>query len=142
MQILKFRSASPQVTAQLKNAFVERLFVNPNVRALDFLIKMLEEIEGLSAGRNEKGERLVITVQNDTKNSMQPKRLEVTLYQNMTVYQAKQLIGPKLNPSMRADEFEIICRGIWLANEKQLKDLKFDQKNTFRITATNKVSDE
>ncbi|CAD8169747.1 unnamed protein product [Paramecium pentaurelia] len=140
IRLLRFKQQQ-SILNKLKQQYLVQLFNqinNPN--SLSFIIKLLEEFEGYQL--IEQGEKVFVTIDNKCMNAMPPKRQDIQLLSGLPVLQAKQIIGQKLNPSLKPDEFDIFCRGTLFDDNKTLKDYKVNQKLTFVISKREIVTDE
>ncbi|CAD8183529.1 unnamed protein product [Paramecium pentaurelia] len=140
IRLLRFKQQQ-SILNKLKQQYLVQLFNqidNPN--SLSFIIKLLEEFEGYKLV--EQGEKVFVTIDNKCMDAMPPKRQDIQLLSGLTVLQAKQIIGQKLNPSLKPDEFDIFCRGTLFDDNKTLKDYKVNQKLTFVISKREIVTDE
>ncbi|CAK58706.1 unnamed protein product (macronuclear) [Paramecium tetraurelia] len=123
----------PDVLNHLKQQYLDELFSHiQNPTSIQFVLQLLEEFEGYKMIEQE--EKIIVTILNKCANALNPKKQEIQLQSNTQVYQAKQFIGKKLNPSMKPEEFDIFCRGSLFKDNKTLKDYKVNEKLTFTVT--------
>ncbi|CAD8045417.1 unnamed protein product [Paramecium sonneborni] len=140
IRILRFKQKQ-SILNELKQQYLVQLFNQiENRNSLSFIIKLLEDFEGYQLA--EQGEKVFVTIDNKCMDAMPPKRQDIQLLSGLMVLQAKQIIGQKLNPSLKPDEFDIICRGTLFDDNKTLKDYKVNQKLTFVISKREIVTDE
>ncbi|CAK82799.1 unnamed protein product (macronuclear) [Paramecium tetraurelia] len=140
IKLLRFKQQQT-ILNQLKQQYLVQLFNqinNPN--SLSLIVKLLEEFEGYQL--IEQGEKVFVTIDNKCMDAMPPKRQDIQLLSGLPVLQAKQIIGQKLNPSLKPDEFDIFCRGTLFDDNKTLKDYKVNQKLTFVISKRENLADE
>ncbi|CAD8188515.1 unnamed protein product [Paramecium pentaurelia] len=132
IKLLKMNQ-KPNILNSLKQQYLNELFsCIQNPTSIQFVIQLLEEFEGFKIIEQE--EKISITILNNCQNALNPKKQDIQLQCNLQVYQAKQIIGQKLNPQMRPEEFDILCRGSLFKDQNTLKDYKVNQNLTFTIS--------
>ncbi|KAM3132962.1 hypothetical protein pb186bvf_014958 [Paramecium bursaria] len=148
LSITKFKPSNQNIQNQIKEYYIQKVFAslkdNNIGKSLDLCLKLLEDLEGLRTMKNnEKGEKIAVRIENGCKGSMEPKRQDILINSGMTIGQVKQQICTKLVPQVKPEEIDILCRGQWLFNDsKQIKDYKFDQKITFKISSKSQTDED
>ena len=92
-------------------------------RSIDFLVKLIEEFDGLnnSKGKAAQGdvtEQVILTVDNRLPDAIPPKKFSITVSKSMSIGDLRKLVGGKLNPPLASNELMMITKGSILDNDK------------------------